>query len=134
VAYVLGELGSEEALPALETLLRDSERAVRRQALEAIAHIGTPSAIEALIDALPHPEIKPDAQAQLRALGEPALRLLLGTARAAAPELRAAAAETLGQMGGAHVLPTLRQLLRDTDVRVRQAAAAALEAGKTSAA
>jgi HEAT repeat protein len=130
VAYVLGELGSEEALPALETLLRDQERAVRRQALESLAHIGTLAAIEALAEALTNPDIKADAQEQLRALGEPALRLLLSTARSSAPELRAASAETLGQLGYAHALPTLRQLLRDADVRVRQAAEAAMRAIK----
>jgi HEAT repeat protein len=67
-------------------------------------------------------------QQELARLGAPALRVLLASARAAEPELRAAAAETLGRLRNTQALPTLRLMTRDEDQRVRQAAAAALEA------
>jgi HEAT repeat protein len=58
----------------------------------------------------------------------PAIRVLLACARAAEPEMRAAAAEALGTLGHSLALPTLRLLVRDADERVRAAAEGALAA------
>ncbi len=126
-ADALGDFGSEEGIDALEVLLRDGSTEVRQRAAQSLAHIGTLRAAEALAAALTLPLAKAEAQAQLQTLGEQALRALLGTARASDPILRVAAAELLGQLGNAHAIPTLKQLLRDGDGRVRQAAEAALK-------
>lgn len=128
VADALGEFNSDEAFSALEVLLQDQAPTVRTRAAEALAHVGTLRAAEALAASLSHPLAKAQAQMQLARLGDQAVRALLGTARAAQPELRAAAAETLGQLRNKQAVPTLKLLLRDTDLRVRQAAEAALKA------
>jgi HEAT repeat protein len=67
-------------------------------------------------------------QAELRKMGELAMRALLGTARSSESILRAAAAESLGQLANAQAVPTLKYLVRDGDLRVRQAAEEALKA------
>jgi HEAT repeat protein len=127
IGYVLGELGSEEGLPALETLLRDPVPAVRAQAGDALAHIGTTLALQSLVEALTHPTVKPEAQARLLALGEPAQRALLSATRSPQTELRIAAAEALGRTGNAQVATALQAMLRDADQRVKAAAEAALK-------
>lgn len=127
LADMLGEIGSDEALPLLDHLLADAEERVRRQVVESLAHIGTLSALNLLADALANPVVKAEAQAQLHTLGDQALRALLNAARSSAPELRIGAAETLGQMGNPLALPTLHNMHRDPDARVRQAAEAAIQ-------
>jgi len=131
-ADALGDFGSEEGIDALEVLLRDGSTEVRQRAAQSLAHIGTLRAAETLAAALTLPLAKAEAQAQLQTLGEQALRALLGAARASDPILRVAAAELLGQLGNAHAIPTLKQLLRDGDGRVRQAAEAALKMMRTA--
>ncbi len=128
IGSVLGELGSDEGLNALELLLRDPAAEVRRRAGEALAHLGTHSAGEALADALTHAVAGAEARARLLGMGEIGLRVLLATARSADPELRVAAAQALGQARDRHAQPTLKQMLRDTDHRVRRAAEEALAA------
>jgi HEAT repeat protein len=126
IGYVLGELGSEEGIPALETLLRDSAPAVRAHAADALAHIGTTLALQSLVEALTHPTVKPEAQARLLAVGEPALRVLVSATRSPKTELRIAAAETLGRTGNAQVASALQVMLRDADQRVKAAAEEAI--------
>ncbi len=129
----LGELGQEDGLGALELLMQDEALAVRRRAARAVAHVGTPAAMEALINALLHPLAKGPAQAELYQLGAHAIRALLRAARASQPELRAAAALTLGQMPGlrTQIIPTLELLVVDPDQRVRDAAQDALKMLRT---
>ena len=127
VADGLGELGNEEGIEALEVLLKDEATTVRGEAVEALAHIGTLRAAEVLVATLSYEPVKAQIQVQLANMGQLATRALLRTARAAEPELRAVAAETLGQLRSPHALPTLRLLLRDPDTRVRQAAEKAMK-------
>jgi HEAT repeat protein len=127
-AEALADLGSEESIDALETLLQDQSAEVRKRAAEALAHVGTVRAAEALVGALRDLTSREAAQTQLMKMGELAQRALLNATRSAEPELRAAAAETLGQLGQQHVVPTLKLLLRDSDARVRAAAEAAVKA------
>lgn len=127
ICQVLGELGLDEGVPALEILLRDHALEVRRQAGAALAHIGTTASIEALVEALTHPTVKPEAQALVLSLGDAGVRVLLNTARASNAELRLAAAETLGKTRSQHAAPALQHLKRDPDARVRQAAEQALK-------
>ena len=131
VADALGEAGLEEGVGALEALLRDEAAPVRAGATEALGLIGTPRALAALAGGLLHAGARAAIQQELGRLGAPALRVLLTSARAPEPELRAAAADTLGRLRQTQALPTLRLLTRDIDARVRQAAAEALEAFNT---
>ena len=57
-AYVLGEIGGEMSLRALEQALRDPEVAVQRTAIEAIASIGGDQAALALAPLLNDPDAK----------------------------------------------------------------------------
>lgn len=127
VASVLAELGTDEGLPVLESLLRDKTPQVRQYAGEALAHVGTPAAAAVLAEALIHPELRPEAQARLLALGEPGLRAALSAARSTHAELRLAAAQLLGRFRHTSALPTLQHLARDSDQRVRAAAEVALK-------
>jgi HEAT repeat protein len=126
-ADALADLGTEDGINALDVMLQDTSAKVRQRAAEALAHIGTLRAAETLAAALSQPSAKEFAQTQLRQMADIAVRALLNTTRSADPELRAAAAELLGQLGQPHALPTLKLLLRDSDVRVRTAAEAALK-------
>jgi len=126
-AEALADLGNEEGIDVLTVLLQDQADAVRKHAAEALAHVGTLRAAEALAAALNHTPAKEFAQAQLKQMGEVAVRALLSATRSSEPELRAAAAELLGQLGQPHALPTLKLLLRDSDVRVRASAEAAMK-------
>ena len=126
VADGLGETGEAGALDSLAQLLNDQAASVRERAIGALAEIGTTRSIEALVAALLIARVQPLVQAQLVQLGPAALRVLLTTARAAEPQLRAASAETLGLMRQPQALPTLRLLMRDVDGGVRDAAEAAV--------
>jgi HEAT repeat protein len=126
VADALGESGEEAALGPLAVLLGDEAASVRERAAEALAAIGTPKSVETLVAALRVARSRPLAQAQLTRLGPAALRVLLATARAAEPEVRAASAESLGLLRQPQALPTLRLLMRDADGAVREAAEAAV--------
>lgn len=132
VADALGEAALDDGLLALEALLRDDAARVRSRAAEALGQIGTPRALGVLTGGLLQPAAHEVIRKELARLGAPALRVLLTSARAADPELRAAAAETLGHLRQAQALPTLRLMTRDEDQRVRQAAAQALEAISSS--
>jgi HEAT repeat protein len=113
---------------ALEVLLRDKVLAVRQRAAQALARLNTPAAIEALVAALNHPLARGPAQLKLQQMGLAGLRALLRAARSAQPELRVAAAATLGPMRTLRpqIEPTLEFLLQDPDQRVREAAQSAL--------
>jgi HEAT repeat protein len=126
LADALGESGEDGALGTLARLLADESGLVRERAAEALAAIGTPKSVETLVGGLCAAASRPIAQALLIRLGPPAMRVLLTTARAAEPELRAASAETLGLMRQPQALPTLRLLMRDADSAVRAAAEAAV--------
>ncbi len=126
VADALGESGEAAALGPLAVLLKDDAASVRERAAEALAANGTTKAIESLVAALCVHRSRPLAQSQLARLGPAALRVLLATARAAEPELRAASAESLGLLRQPQALPTLRLLMRDIDASVREAAEAAV--------
>lgn len=132
VADALGEAGLDAGVGALEALLRDEAPGVRARAAEALGLISTPRAVTALATALLDSRAREHAQHELGRLGVPALRVLLTSARAADPALRAAAAATLGRLRNPQALPTLRLLTRDEDAAVRQAAAEALEAFSAS--
>jgi HEAT repeat protein len=128
VVEALGGLGQEESLGALEVLLRDKALRVRQRAAQALGRLNTPAAIETLVAALNQPLSRSPAQQQLRQMGPAGLRALLRAARSAQPELRAAAAATLGTLRALRpqIIPTLEFLLQDPDQRVRDAAKSAL--------
>jgi HEAT repeat protein len=98
-AGLLGRCGAKSAVPALIKYLGDRTAAGRRQALLALSEIGDRRASEALARDLYHDS----------------------------PEIRAAAADGLAEIGGSPELEMLEGLQNDYYAKVRRAAKAAVE-------
>lgn len=151
----LGEIGDARAVPPLLAALKDSDGGVRWVVAEALGKIGDARAVEPLVSALKdsdhevrwaaasalkkfnyHPAT-PDAQAWLfvgasefgkaAKLGAPAVEPLITVLNEGASEDNAgAAAELLGEIGGARAVKPLIAALRNSDSGVRKQAAEAL--------
>lgn len=135
-AAALARLGTSRGIIALQPLLSDSNAAVRLQAVHGLSAARLPRSVPALMQAL---EREGDAEVQhalVAALGahptdasvERLVRLAQpGTLlnRRAAP-LRVAAVNALGEAATHAALSALRQLQRDRERAVRQAAERAL--------
>jgi HEAT repeat protein len=151
---VLAVLGpaSSPAMPALTQALSDSDRFVRWSAVRTIGAIGSPAARAALpgltmllededldvrkaaADAIKrlNPAASGNSPGGTRTSSNTrtALPALIRSVRAADPEMRVAAIQTLRGMGNdmKPAVPAMREALADSDARVRQAAAEALGA------
>jgi HEAT repeat protein len=150
---VLGILGqaSAPAVPALTRALKDPDRFVRWSAARTLGTVGPAAARPALpgltlllddedLDvrkaaAETLKQLNPSATGTLTAAGgaqrsatRTAVPALIRSVRAADPEMRVTAIQTLRGMGAEMkpALPALREALGDSDARVRQAAAEAL--------
>ena len=132
-ARALAHFADPAALPPLLDGLRDDDMYVRVQVTSALIHMGAPAVAgltEALDDA--RPAVRRAAAKALGKIGcadAPALRAL-GAALSddADAGQRRFAAEALGRLGATEALAPLGAALRDPDARVRDAAAAALQA------
>lgn len=98
-AQVLGRIGDARALPALKSLAEDSNEHVRRAALVALGSMADRETIDLLIATL---------------------------SRDSLPDLRAAAAESLGDAGDTLAVLDLVEALVDTAAAVRKQAVVAL--------
>lgn len=115
--------GGDDVVPTLAGLLVDA--ALHEPARQALAAIGTPRAAAALRSALPG---SPTAQriGLVQALGllkdSRSVDLLIAQTRNDSEELRAAAAEALGQIGAYRSEAAIRSLLYASSPRSRRAA------------
>ena len=117
--------GRDTAVPALLTVLKDENVAVRLAAVEALGNLEDPRAVDALVQAL-----RNDSDAQVReaaasALGEidsaravPGLIAALGSERVAA--VRAKIAWALGEIDDARAVEALGAAVKDPEVEVRR--------------
>ncbi|HXE81588.1 MAG TPA: HEAT repeat domain-containing protein [Vicinamibacterales bacterium] len=139
--YLLREFGGQEALPELTSLLEDSDPNIQRDAVRAIALIGTPAAYDVLFRALASGSAG-QRSAIVNALGSMrdvrAIPLFCHMVRS--PEYRRsmhgaylAALEGLGAVGGPEAVAALDEALRQGEwyrpfrtAALRRAAAAAL--------
>ncbi len=121
-------------LGAWTAMLSSADLSERQKAARALAAMGPKAApaVPQLIQGLDDPSAAQQA-ACARALGRTgekgreAVSLLSQKSRPpAADDLRLAAIEALGSIGGPHSLPALEQALADGDVRIRRAAARSL--------
>jgi hypothetical protein len=126
-AYVLGDMGSLAAVPALVATLQDAEREVRAAAARSLGRLQATEAVAALVAALAARRVPRGIIGQaLLAVGPGAverLRPLLGDPE---PEVRATAAELIGLLGDAGEAERLIGRLSDSAAAVRQQAALAL--------
>ena len=132
-ARALAHFADPAALPPLLDGLRDDNMYVRVQVTSALIHMGAPAVAgltEALDDA--RPAVRRAAAKALGKIGcadAPALRALCAALSDDADAgQRRFAAEALGRLGATEALAPLGAALRDPDARVRDAAAAALQA------
>jgi HEAT repeat protein len=133
-AKALVTLGDAKVIPTLLEALRDADQLSRYLSLEVLAVIGdgrcVPSAVAALRD--PDGNVRWRAVEALGALGdtravEPLLDLLSRGAPGDTPD-RAVIAAALGRLGDRRAAAALAGLLDEPDRRLRDAAAAALDA------
>jgi hypothetical protein len=98
----LGEMFATEAVPRLLLALKDPDTTVAKSAAQALGNIGQKESISALVEVL----------------------------QTGKPELQAAAAKGLGQVGALHgdfsIIPPLLEALKSDDLRVKTEAAWAL--------
>ena len=134
-AYRLGDMGCDEAAPALLETLGDPSREVRAAAARSLGRLGIADATLPLIEQLasrrlPHVV----ASAALLELGTEVVPELRRIAAHDEPEIRATAIALLGLVGASHDSPVAEQALHDSSATVRAAAAEALARIGTSSA
>ena len=132
VAMAFKEIGSANALPALEHLLKDVNETVRYYAAYALGAIKDRRAVSSLIAALeaekdPEGRARPALIGALGATGDPrATTLLIGYLRHPSEYVRRCAAGALGRIGDRRAVPALITALNDEESSVRDSAARAL--------
>ncbi len=126
-AQLLGELHAQEALPALERLLRDESREVRPVAARALGKLGQPAAVDALLETLAPGALSLEVVAlSILQIGPAAEPRLLRHLRDSDPQVRALSADLLGPLGRSRSARGLVPLLDDDEAFVRECAARAL--------
>lgn len=147
VIEALGEIGDKRAIPSLKTLLNDKDNEVRWESALALGEIGDPGAIDQLAGALMDQDkyVRYGAAIALDKIGwtpksseqwafylmsKEEWRLLITLGPSALPALnlastdndrdvRARAAESLGEIGDTNAIPVLYRCLADSDSDVR---------------
>ncbi|MHB1242657.1 MAG: HEAT repeat domain-containing protein [Gaiellaceae bacterium] len=126
-AYVLGDMASESAVPALLDALGDGSREVRTAAARSLGRLRAAEAVEPVVRALAEKTIPRSVAGQaLLDLGDVALPSLRRLLDADDAHVRANAAELLGLTGGAGDAEALLAALDDASAEVRAKAARAL--------
>ncbi len=130
VLVALGTIADPRVEPILIRALRSpaEDPDARAQVALGLGHIGTPTAIRALIDALGDPNLQvADSAAQgLQKAGGRALDALTQALSDKRVGVRLRAVEALSGIPEARSVELLRRALRDSDARVQRAAADAL--------
>ena len=125
----LSDLGNDSAADGLETaLIQDPDAAVREAAAAVLGEFLADGSLPELLqarDADESPAVRTEAAGALD--GYPSSQLTEALLLSREAEVRAAAAQLLGERGEPGVIPELIQALNDSDAAVRDAAGTALE-------
>jgi HEAT repeat protein len=126
-AYRLGDMACGEAVEPLLPALDDPDDDVRAAAARSLGLLGAPVAAEPLVRALAQSRVpRAIAFRAVLDLGDAALPELRPLAEAPDPDVRAAAVEVIGYLGGAGDAGLLVGAAEDPSAEVRARAAAAL--------
>lgn len=126
-AYTLGNMITRAAVPALVATLSDPEREVRAAATLSLGKLEAEEAVEPLVEALAKEAVPRSVAAQtLLMIGPEAVPRLIAQARDSDPDVRAAAIELVGLLGGPDDGAFLVAGLRDPAAEVRAKSARAL--------
>ncbi len=126
---LLGLTKSNEVVNELNQALKDSDRSVRRNASEALAKIGSETAIPGLLKALEDSDrsVRRNASEALAKIGsETAIPGLLKALEDSDRSVRRNASEALAKIGSETAIPGLLKALEDSDRYVRRNASEAL--------
>lgn len=126
-AYVLGDMASTRASPALLAALDDRHRDVRSAAARSLGLLGASEAVPRLIDCLVNRSIPTGVGGfALLTLGSDARGELRALVTHEDSAVRSTAAELLGYVGSAADAPLLIGMLRDLSSEVRSVSARSL--------
>jgi HEAT repeat protein len=126
-AYRLGDMGCEEAAPALLEALDDRDRTVRSAAARSLGRLGAADAAKPLVEAVVSGRVPNGVAGQaLVELGPAAAPELRTIAEHPSYRLRATALTLLGLVGNSADSPLAVRALEDPSADVRAAAAGAL--------
>ena len=126
-AYRLGDMGCEEAAPALLTALDDRNRTVRAAAARSLGRLKIVDAAKPLVEALVSGRVPNGVAGEaLVELGPSAVPELRAIAEHPRQRLRATAITLLGLVGDSTDAPLAVRCLGDPSAKVRAAAADAL--------
>lgn len=128
VLDVMGDIGSEEAVPALLAGLRDEDLNVRSSAAENLGKLRATAAVPALVESLADPELlfRFSILDALTRIGQPVDEDQLFLYRNE-PLLKKPLFDCLGKIGGPFAIPYLMEALGDSVRNAREAAVLALE-------
>jgi HEAT repeat protein len=126
-AYRLGDMGCDEAAPALLAALDDRNRTVRAAAARSLGRLGVVDAARPLVEALVSGRVPNGVAGEaLVELGPAAVGELRALAGHSSFRLRATALALLGLVGDSADAPLAVRCLADPSAEVRAAAAGAL--------
>jgi HEAT repeat protein len=126
-AHLLGDMGSSSAIQPLHACLLDPARDVRAAAARSLGKLGATQSVEPLVESLAHRTVPRAVASQaLFSIGAEAVPVLRELVTASDPDVRAAAVELIGMLGGPYDARALGACLRDTSAEVRAKAARAL--------
>lgn len=141
ITYILGRIGQEQALPAIQKAFNHDDVRVRREAVQAFGIIGGPKAVGLLVKALSDDDVRIRSMAatNLGKMGKPAALIpLLEVVQSKEFQKKESSEvksffDAIGMVGSNEAIPVLQQILerkswlgRGTTDELRSGAASAL--------
>jgi HEAT repeat protein len=130
VVWALGKIGNPKAYETILALIEDPDEDVRYDAVMALGELGDERAMEPLLElirsAAEQEVLSSAAGNALAALGDCAVKPLIGVMLTGSPDARVVAAYTLGHIASPETIEPMSDLLTDPNEWVRLAAVESL--------